>query len=214
MRDLIRFLFDNPIVLVLLVTWLLGLVGKVVQTASQKAKRAAQPGAGGPPPVPPQAQRKVSAEEALAEMRRILGEQQKAQQRPQPTPPPVPRAEPLRQTLRPQPQRRPVAPPSRSAERPPQPVRPSSLGRMGTRVDPHVGEGVQRRQTPASGAVGHSDLGGLGGRTAQHSAVRQRRRGLLDLSDLKRAVVLREVLGPPVALREGWGEPGGAGRVE
>jgi hypothetical protein len=107
---------------------------------------------------------------------------------------PVPRrAEPL------PPRRRSVVRP----EAPPAPLRPRELGRVSVHVAPQVGLDMQQRKAPASGAVGAHSLGTLGGREQQRRN-RPRRSGatLVDLHDLPRAVVLREIFDLPLALRE------------
>jgi hypothetical protein len=78
----------------------------------------------------------------------------------------------------------------------------ATFGKLASQFEPHVGEGIQRRATPATGAVGRDALGTLGGRTAARGTRRRAYHGLVDLHDLKRAFVLMEVLGKPLALRE------------
>jgi colicin import membrane protein len=94
-----------------------------------------------------------------------------------------------------------------SAERPPAPVVPTtSSRRLEIHVDPHVGEAIQRRGSVKSGRVGdHAashELGRLGGRVAaaSHRRATAHRYALVDL---KRVIVLNEILGPPLALRRG-----------
>lgn len=229
MQQLWDFLRQNPIILLILVMWLVGLAGKVLQGVGQRAQQAARRSAeelarrraAGQAPQPPRPQqtqlpamqtkapptpagrgRPMTQEEAIAEMRRILaGEAPAGRPEPKPQPRPEPRPEPRRQ--------RPMRQEPASGDA----ARGGRLSQMEVHVDPHVGERMQRRQSPSSGRVGHTGLGGLGGREKRAGPRRAARVGLLDLDDLKRAIVVREVLGPPVALREGWGEPGGAGRV-
>jgi hypothetical protein len=113
----------------------------------------------------------------------------------------------------PPPRPRPEAPPPLPSrrrntvepERVPVPVVPTTSGRRLTiHVDPHVGESIQRRATPRSGKVGEhaagTELGRLGGRVQRGvgGGVAGRRYAL---DDLKRVIVLSEILGPPLALR-------------
>ncbi len=103
--------------------------------------------------------------------------------------------------LPPTPRRRNVVVP----ERAPVPVVPSTnRRRLPTQVDPHVGESMQHRVAPQSGRVGGhaagAEIGNLGGRV--HDASSQLEvRGRYTLSDLKRVVVMSEILGRPLSLR-------------
>ncbi len=201
--DLIGRLLREPLVLVVLVSWIAGGIGKVLQA---KKKRDAALGRARSPierldrdraeSRAPSGRR--SPEEVAAEMRRLLGMDRPAAA----TPPPQPRPQPIRPvTPPPVPQRREAT----EGDRGTQPMRPSTLGRVATHVDPHVGEGVQRRAAPTSGGVAAHELGTLGGRShAAGSRRAQSSRGLVDLADLSRAIVLREILDAPRALRP-WG---------
>jgi hypothetical protein len=105
---------------------------------------------------------------------------------------PVERAEPL--PLR---ARRDAATP----ERAPTPVQPSTnRRRLDIHVDPHVGESIGKRARVGSGKVGDHALGDLGGRT-QSGRSKESRGARYELDDLKRAFVLSEILGPPLASR-------------
>lgn len=200
--DLIGRLLREPLVLVVLVSWIAGGIGKVLQA---KKKRDAALSRGRSPIERPDRDRddarksgRRSPEEVAAEMRRLLGMDRPAAG----TPPPQTRPQPIRPvTPPPVPQRREAT----EGDRGTQPMRPSQIGKVTTHVDPHVGEGVQRRAAPMSGGVAAHELGTLGGRS--HLAGRRRAqsaRGLVDLSDLSRAIVLREILDAPRALRP-WG---------
>jgi hypothetical protein len=105
---------------------------------------------------------------------------------------PVERAEPL-----PVRARRDAATP----ERAPTPVQPSTnRRRLDIHVDPHVGESIGKRARVGSGKVGDHTLGELGGRA--HAPMARAVRGArYELDDLKRAFVLSEILGPPLASR-------------
>ena len=90
-------------------------------------------------------------------------------------------------------------------ERPPTPVMPSAAARrLPIHVTPHVGEAMEQRtqrQLARLGERGRAhELGDLGGRVHHGGAARSGgHRYALD--DLKRAFVLAEVLGPPLAMR-------------
>jgi hypothetical protein len=119
--------------------------------------------------------------------------QEAAPRRPVAVPrPPVERAEPL-----PARARRDAATP----ERAPTPVQPSTnRRRLDIHVDPHVGESIGKRARVGSGKVGDHTLGELGGRA--HAPMARAVRGArYELDDLKRAFVLSEILGPPLASR-------------
>lgn len=205
--DLLGRLLREPLVLLLLVSWVLGGLGKIVQAKKKRDEVAgrrgrssddvgAEPGADGRQP------RRRTPEEVAAEMRRVLGMD------PAPSPRPAQPAPQAKPQQRPQlrPQQRPEFAGREAAEgdRVPQPMRVSQLGRVDIHVDPHVGENVQRRAAPTSGGVASHELGTLGGRQHRRAAATaQRARGLVDLSDLSRAFVLREILDEPRALR-GW----------
>ena len=79
----------------------------------------------------------------------------------------------------------------------------SVFDRVATRIDPTVGERIQDRRGPMSGGVGQTTLGGLGGRTRAQT-VRGPMRGsrLVDVRDMARAIVMREILDPPVGMRD------------
>lgn len=233
MRQLIDFLFQNPLILILVGTWVLGLIGKALTGAGQRAAKTAQElreqqrrrmqqqveeqkqEAAEVAKVEPQPrQRRLTQEEAMAEMRRILqGEprsgdatpvaaqarESQEEQRQQKRHREAVAAEEQRQ------KKREVfaAEGSRTADR--------KMGQVEIHVDSHIGEAMQQRRTPASGQVGHSAMGGLGGRTLAHAAaISREQRGPVDLQDIKRLLIMREVLGPPLALRQDWGsgQPG------
>lgn len=193
--DLIGRLLREPLVLLLLLSWVGGLVTKVLQAKKKRdaarprldqelEEQAARPSRG-----------RRTPEEVAAEMRRLLG-MDPAPARPVPAAPKPPAVAPV--------SRRIVREENREGDRGSEPMRVSQLGKVATHVDPHVGEGVQRRAAPMSGGVAAHELGTLGGRSHAATVSRaQTARRLLDLSDLSRAFVLREVLDAPRALR-GW----------
>jgi hypothetical protein len=181
MHPLVRFLFDNPLLLFLLVAWIGGAIARLA-----KAKQARQ-AAGGAPALPrrqPGEARRGegprSADEVAAEIRRALGLD---------GPNPPARREPA-------PVRRP------DVERPPTPVVPTTQQRrLELHGAPHVGEQIQRRPTFRTPAASSSGIGGLGGRNPAVAAAQERRRRRCLPADLAQAIVTAEVLGPPVALR-------------
>lgn len=220
MRDLIEILRQNPILILILATWVLGGLGKVLQRTRDARSRQQPTGTSGPAAPSESESRRPTPEEVAREMRRALG----LDPEPERTIPPERPAEPEpRRTIehdfddeapveapaRPLPVVRKPAPPPlprRSVirpEAPPTPLRPRDLGRMPVHVAPQVGAGMQQRKGPATGAVGAHALGTLGGRDEQRRA-RPRRAGspLVDLHDLPRAVVLREIFDLPLSLRE------------
>lgn len=227
MRRFIDFLLQNPILLLVIGAWVFGLIGNILKAAkkareqAERSSRAPEPRRGAPAPTPATRSRPQpaaaerggvrSAEEIAREMRRILGADPRSGDRTPaeasrgdvgvdydevpvattPTPPPLP--ERLRRRNVPEP------------EKAPTPVVPTtSARRLPIHVDPHVGESIQQRTTVRSGRVGDhapgTELGSLGGRTHE----RHRQRGMAGryaLVDLKRIIVLNEILGPPLALR-------------
>ncbi len=175
---LLELLFREPLLLILLLGWIVGGLGKLMQ--QKKKGPAAAPRSKARPARAPAR----SPEEIAAEMRRLLGMEPAPRQKPAAAPPQVPAA---REAF---------------AERPPEPLRPATLGRVEVHVDPHVGERMQQRRAPSSGGVARRELGTLGGRTVAARQLGPARKSLVDLSDLKRAVVLREILDAPRALRD------------
>lgn len=231
-----RILRDNPILLLLVGSWVVGGIGSAVRKARERAEQERQAGRRMPLDVPQQDDARTlqaeparpSEEDVAEKLRRILGEMDAGTQPvPQRAPEPVARrgaqphtfdedaGEEVREvTVREEPRAVPARPaeppplPRREAPTPfaPRPFVPSTLGKVQVQVNPHVGESIQRRAAPASGAVAAKQLGGLGGRGP--AQVRRRVGGtgeMVDLSDLRSAIILREVLDRPLALREGWG---------
>lgn len=189
LEQILRLLFEHPYVVGLLAVWLVGIVGKSVQK-KQAAEAARRRREGPVEAVEATGRRPRTPEEVAAEMRRILGMDapRHAQSAPAPT------ARPL------------VATPRREATEGdvgPTPLRPGRLGNVEIHVDPHVGESVQRRAAPVSGQVAGQALGTLGGRTTATRATAGVRRRMVLLDDLRRAIVMREVLDEPRGLR-GW----------
>jgi hypothetical protein len=207
-RNLIELVLQHPVVLLVVGVWLVGVVGKVLggvgkqasqaaQAAREEARRRLQQRERSEPEkteakAEPPPRRRITQEEALSEMRRLLGT--------------GPKHGSLTGTTSAEEERQhkmvvvPAEIPRRSSDK------QRRLGQVDVHVDPHVGETLQQRRTPASGRVGQTDLGTLGGRSpAQAQAVMRAHRGLVDVHDLKRMLIMREVLGPPLALRPDWG---------
>jgi hypothetical protein len=221
MQKFIDLLLREPLLLVILAGWVFGILGRVMSKVAKAQREQAQrqrqaggapTGQAAPTPRAPAAQRVPlerraperrapaaprqrgpTAEEVAAEMRRILGlEPEAAEERASAERAPV---EPL--------SGRPERAEPMSSEKAPEPLRPSKLGQLAVQVDPHVGARIQQRRAPVSGAVGAQQLGMLGGRTP--TMARSMRRGasaLIDLSNLPRAIVLREILDRPLGLRD------------
>lgn len=194
MRQLFDFLMQRPILLFVLVAWIAGMIGnaaKAMRKARERAEAQRRMPPAGPPPVRTvgrsQAPGQASADDIAAEMRRILGmETVPRRTAPAPTPAPVRRA-----TLQ--------------AERPPTPVLPTTQQRhIEIHVDPHVGESIgdriERHSSAAATRRDTSSLGSLGGRVHAHRGRREAAHRFA-LDDLRTALVLNEILGPPLALR-------------
>jgi hypothetical protein len=196
MNRLLDFLFANPLIAIIVLGWLLGAIGKMMKSTAEQAQRSRRNGptegsAPAPKPIARPAKARPSPEEIAAEMRRVLGlDDPKEAQRPVAASPRP--AEPVR--------RESVAP--AGVEPPPKPLPSVSLAHLQTRVDPHVGERMQGRRGPSSGSVGRSVLGTLGGRSGnrQVESLRTSSR-LVDLRDMAKALVLKEILDEPVGLR-------------
>ncbi len=203
MRDLLRFLFENPILLFIVVAWIAGAIGNAVK-AARKQQRQQQPA---PPvrtrPAAPQAGPRT-ADEVAAEIRRALGlDPPQAPPRPAPPPTPAPRPvapppAPARPAAWPEVSRR-EAP---SPERPPTPVVPTTQARkLEMHVVPHVGEQIQRRAAVKPATAAPRGIGELGGRSTAPARRAAGGSSRYALDDLKRAFVLAEILGPPLASR-------------
>ena len=156
MRELIEILRQNPILIFLLATWLLGGIGKVLQR-SREARNRQAPGLPTDASAPSEsAPRRPTPEEVAREMRRALGLDPEPER---PAPPerasqPEPRQTfehdfddeaPVEAPRKPVPVVRKPAPPPlprRSVvrpEAPPTPLRPRELGRVSVHVAPKVG---------------------------------------------------------------------------
>lgn len=236
MDRLIEFFARNPVLLLVAVVWLFGMIGNVAKAAKQARERAAQRQASLPSPQParpaPAAEPRSlpagsgrsmgerDAEAVAREMRRILGlepaagdaregrgeaasgDRSEPLETPRPAPAPRPAPRPVVRAELPRLRRDAAAP-----EKPPAAVQPSTnRRRLDIHVDPHVGESIGKRARVGSGKVGDHALGALGGRT--HAAAARAVGGSrYALDDLKRAFVLSEILGPPLASRPERREP-------
>ncbi|MFN3240577.1 MAG: hypothetical protein ACE37K_03595 [Planctomycetota bacterium] len=228
MDKLFQVLMKNPIILFLIGAWLVGMIGNTIKARKKAAERRRAEEARRPKvdtsvqqPLPEQRQAPVvarreapqsrtttqpggaqptsaqagrgsggrlagtgaqSPDEIAREMRRILGldpEPAPPAPRPAPTPPPI--------------------------EKPPEPVRTSTGSRrLDIHVDPHVGESIRDRHMQETRvgkpSAGRGAIGNLGGR------VQQRRKAVglgsrYSLEDLRQAIVINEILSPPVSVR-------------
>lgn len=131
-------------------------------------------------------------EQIALEMRRVLGLEAGA----------PPRAS---KSVAPKPPSNPVAPPPISS----QPEGNAAIGAnrdrsLKTRVDPHVGERIRDRHMADSKVgvprAGQGALGGLGGRV-KHKQRAATRGSRYALDDLRKAIVINEILNPPVSMR-------------
>jgi hypothetical protein len=132
---------------------------------------------------------KRSPDEIAAEMRRLLGLQQEPAQAPTPAPvvPETPEPEVVIANSRPQ-------------------IRAVSDVMMSS-IESHVGEGMRDRHM-AKTEVGHvhgsrGSIGNLGGRVTASTArevAKSRRR--YAINDLKQAIIMSEIVSPPVTMRE------------
>jgi hypothetical protein len=200
MNPLLRLLFENPILAFILLAWIASAIGGALQkarrTAEQQRRREAPP-----PPARPEQMRR-SEQQVADELREILGVEPRVRREPAEVPA---RRDPTagdwgRESGE--------APPlARPAERRVGDTRIAAGteamgGRRLGRLESHIGEKMQARSQPASGQVGGQQLGRLPGHTGPPSR-RPPRGGTrsVDLSNLGRLVVAREILDPPVAMR-------------
>lgn len=219
MDKLLRLLFENPILLFILGAWVFGAISNAAKAKGKKGsdgrsaprsrrrrRREKKPAPTVQQPLPAQTQAPPrqkapvarpapqgrgplagsaaqTPEQIAREMRRILGLE------PEPSPPSPP---PM-----------PASPPP--IERPPAPIRVRTESReVGSRVDPHVGEQIRDRHMRESMVgkphAGRSAIGSLGGRVGAREA-RVSRGSRYTLDDLRKAIVINEILSPPVGLR-------------
>ncbi len=241
MDKLIELVMRNPLILLIVGAWVVGMVANAVK--AQKKARERREQAMGPSPVPtkeasttPQAQRSprdvVAAmgsgqQKRLPERRQMPGAARSAQ-RTQATPPPVQAAggptgatspddiaaemrrifgldSKPRATTQPAPPASPArsAPPEIEIE--PERVDPRRV-HVRSNIDPHVGEKAQARHLKKS-TVGTSRgprgaIGNLGGRVQTRSRKKVSAARRFPLDDLKRVIVMNEILSPPVAMRD------------
>ena len=228
MDKLIRILFENPLLLFILGAWIFGAISnaakaknkqaeggrRAARRAARSSRREAAREASVQKPLPQSPAQTVSSrpaklaggakagggaaagrggrlsgsaaqtpEEIAREMRRMLG----LEPEPASPPPPPPRTEP---------------PP---LERPPEPVEIRTTSRdVGTRVDPHVGERIRDRHMAESKVGkprgGRGAIGNLGGRVTANQR-RASHSSRYSLDDLRKAIVINEILSPPVSAR-------------
>lgn len=207
MGPLLEFFRRNPWLAFVAVAWIAGIVGNIAKAAKRRQQQASLPRQQPTPAMPPS---QPDADAVAREMRRILGQaerdEQRERERSMPRPEPVatesgtsefePPALPNRTPLPlPSVQRRNRVEP----ERAPTPVVPATAPRrLPTQIESHVGEKLAQRHVRPTAAP--HELGTLGGRAHQTAGRRvDTRRFALD--DLKRAFVLSEILGPPLASR-------------
>jgi hypothetical protein len=228
MDKLIRLLFENPILLFIIGAWVFGAIsnaakaknkaGGSAQRRRSRKRRSAE-------------EQQTMAQQTMAQPLPDLAQQRAQRRSPSPSPPPPSTAaraggrlagsaaqtpEQIAREMRrilgleappaaPPPGARSPAPAPPPLERPPEPVRVSlDSTRIETRVDPHVGEGIRDRHLRESmvgkARAGRGAIGNLGGRVSSGKrAVGRDSRYALD--DLRKAIVISEILSPPVSLR-------------
>ncbi len=180
MRRLYELLLQNPILIFIVLAWVAGMVGNVVKSARKSRERAEQqrrmPQAGRPP---------VSS----------------TVQPGAPAPPRATRTAPLAK-----PPMKPPAPKPKlrrlvEPERAPTPVQPTTQQRrLELHIDPHVGEQIGKHEVTSQPRAEAEAIGSLGGRVQRrHRAQRVAER--YPRTNLRQALVLSEILGPPSALR-------------
>ena len=220
MDKLIELLIKNPILLFVLLAWVAGAIGQQLKKKgggdgkrtpagrrSSRRKAKAERGPEVQQPVAQQQQAPVAQkapksaggplagstaqtpDQIAREMRRILGlEQQPPAPAKSPAPPPPPP---------------PITRPP--IERPPEPIYVSTSERtLESHVDPHVGERIRDRHLRESQVgkprAGRGKLGGLGGRVESRKRVASAG-SRYSLDDLRKAIVINEILSPPVSVR-------------
>jgi hypothetical protein len=206
MDKLLELLLKNPIIAIFVVIWIAGSVGNVLK--AKKRAETARRRRPGPAPSPQQLapqpapvsrpgpatsrgrlanSQAQTPEEIAREMRRILGLEDAP-------PPPKPAAAPP-----------PPEPPAPPRLRPALASLKDDTDRYSSRVDPHVGERIRDRHMAATKvgqpSRGRGAIGNLGGRVAKK--VQTRREGSrYAMEDLRKAIVINEILSPPVGLRD------------
>lgn len=231
MPDFIRWLLNEPIVLLILIGWIFSMIGGVVQRAARKAQqeRAREQGSGSRPrqATTGPARRGPDPEEIAREIRRAMGlEREQPKPRPRPAPQTT-RAEaagrgiggaagPRRVDYDELPRPEPVSFDERSRTR--RAVSDEARGRRSLRDEMAVrdiemaareqkqtvlGSLAQRDAHLGEGVLGRKPTGRMRG--AKPEARRRpahHARGLLNLARPASAIVAMEVLGPPIALRK------------
>ncbi|MEZ5965153.1 MAG: hypothetical protein R3F56_15065 [Planctomycetota bacterium] len=206
MRDLIYLLFQNPILLLVVVVWILSGIANAAAKAKRAQQRQAQsrrpgePGSSGGPPRAAERQVRAptarpgqqTAEEIARQLREMLG----IETVPAPPPRPVQQQEPT-----------PAWEDRDDARLPrhPEPDRgdrdrvPGAAGRVG---ELHQSVEARRRKMSSVASSVASHLGHLPTRASPAPHLRRRRvGGVFDPRRAAAAIVALEVLGPPRALR-------------
>lgn len=229
--DLFKLIKDNPLIAVWLALMLLGGLGRMIGGERGKAGRPGAPGGGaspgGQPPAPSDLEERIRRN--FEEMLRRRAQQQQQQSQPQPAPaPPQARAEP--QKPRPTPRESahsvegrsleaPAPPPRRESSRvrpaaleakrgdAPQRVRKSSFAERAARAAHAPRSKVTAPPPRPARAATTSRLKPHALATTLTRRPRPAELGPLDARALRRALVLREVLDAPLALRDGREPP-------
>lgn len=216
MRELIRFLTGNPVILLVLVVWILGIIGSMRQAiakARAEAEKRNQRGTMAPPAASersPTARRDVkTAEEIAAEIRRAMGLDPSGAARPKPaaTPRPAPRE------LAPQPATRridydelPRRPQVDDTPGAPRRTLVQELEEKARRAaQEHLGK-LADRKVDLGGSVRERKLD-LHVKGADRRAHRRRpSTRILDLTRPASVFLAGEVFGRPLALRDDFGD--------
>lgn len=231
--DFFKLVKDNPLIAVWLALMLLGGLGRMIGGERGKAGRPGAPGGGAPPgerpPAPSDLEERIrrNFEEMLR--RRAQQQQQQPQQQSQPAPAP-PQARPEPQKPRPTPRAPAHSLEGRSLEAPaptprresprvrpaaleakrgdaPQRVRKSSFAERAARAAHAPRSKVTAPPPRPARAATTSRLKPHALATALTRRPRPAELGALDARALRRALVLREVLDAPLALRDGREPP-------
>ena len=196
MPDILRWLFEQPLLLLLLIAWIFSALGGVMQRVARRAqaeaRRAADATDAGADAAQPHPGRR-DADEIAREIRRAMGLEPPAPPQPRP---PLPQREPRAvETAVPQHPRRAVD--HGEAER----RRTVDHDRRPPRLVIVPDEVAPRRSVRPPLNAGDIARAAADARLVAPGARRRRTRTMLDLSRPAAALVAAEVLGPPLALR-------------